>query len=428
MCFSMGGTLSLRILHTSDWHLGRTLEGTSRLAEQREFINTLCDLAEAEDVHLILVTGDVFDTFNPSAEAENLFFSALERLARGGRRGVVVIAGNHDSPERLRAASPLALDYGICLVGYPLEQLPLGKGKGGVERVAAGPGWLELKIPGCEEHAVIGTLAYPSEARLNEILSDELQEETMQKAYSERIKALLRDLSRHFRKDTVNLIMSHLYIAGGKESDSERPIQLGGALAVAPAALPETAHYIALGHLHRPQAVEGAPAPCRYAGSPLAYSFSEADHRKEVVLIEAQPGLPAILKRFPLNCGRPLKIWQASNLEEFFRWCQEERNLHCWVDLEIEALEPLSPRDIAEIRRRHPGVVNIRVRLPENLFSPRESSRTSLPLKEQFRLFAARELGSDPPEGLVDLFLELINTEEVNGSISDQEPRKGERK
>ncbi|SMB99466.1 Exodeoxyribonuclease I subunit D [Thermanaeromonas toyohensis ToBE] len=418
----------MRILHTSDWHLGRTLEGSSRLAEQREFINTLCDLAEAEDVHLILVTGDVFDTFNPPAEAENLFFSALERLCRGGRRGVVVIAGNHDSPERIRAASPLALDHGICLVGYPLEELPLGKGKGGVERVASGPGWLELKIPGCEEHAVVGTLAYPSEARLNELLTDTLEEEIMQQAYSERVKALLRDLSRHFRRDTINLLMSHLYIAGGKESDSERPIQLGGALAVAPAALPETAHYIALGHLHRPQAIEGAPAPCRYAGSPLAYSFSEADHQKEVVLIEAQPGAPAILKRLPITCGRPLKIWQASSLEEFFNWCQEERNLHCWVDLEIEASEPLSPRDIAEIRRRHPGVVNIRVRLPETLVSFREAYRAFLPLKEQFRLFAVRELGSEPPQELVDLFLELVNTEEVSEEVFNEDLQKGERR
>lgn len=402
----------MRILHTSDWHLGRTLEGRSRLPEQREFVNQLCDLADAGDVHLVLIAGDVFDSFNPPAEAENLFFEALERLSRGGRRAIVAIAGNHDSPERLRAANPLALTHGISLIGYPLEELPPGGGKGGVERVASGPGWLELKIPGCEQHAVIGTLAYPSEARLNELLTPELEDSTMQQAYSARVKAILEGVAAHFRPDTVNLVVSHLFMAGGRESESERPIQLGGALAVAAQALPANAHYVALGHLHRPQGIEAAPIPCRYAGSPLAYSFSEADQQKEVVIIDIRPGQEISLRRVPLNCGRPLKVWSASSLEEFWSWCRDERNLRCWVDLEIKAQEPLSPQEVAEIRRYHPGVVNIKVLLPETEALDTKHRRQALSLEEQFRLFAARQLGNDPPQELVDLFMELVNTED----------------
>ncbi|MGC7879795.1 metallophosphoesterase family protein, partial [Desulforudis sp. 1190] len=91
----------MRFLHTSDWHLGRTLEGRSRQDEQEEFSQELCRLADDEKIDAVLVAGDVFDTFNPSSAAEQLFYDTLDQLAAGGRRAVVVIAGNHDSPERL---------------------------------------------------------------------------------------------------------------------------------------------------------------------------------------------------------------------------------------------------------------------------------------------------------------------------------------
>ena len=103
----------MRVLHTSDWHLGRSLEGRSRLAEQEQFIAELVALARGADVQIILVAGDVFDTYNPSAEAERLFFQALEQLSDGGKRAVVAIAGNHDSPERLQSVNPLAAKLGI---------------------------------------------------------------------------------------------------------------------------------------------------------------------------------------------------------------------------------------------------------------------------------------------------------------------------
>jgi exonuclease SbcD len=98
----------VRILHTSDWHLGRALEGINRLDEQREFIDQLVEMAEDESIDLVLVAGDVFDTYNPSAVAEELYYDAVYRLSAKGQRGVVVIAGNHDNPDRLCAASPLA--------------------------------------------------------------------------------------------------------------------------------------------------------------------------------------------------------------------------------------------------------------------------------------------------------------------------------
>ena len=109
----------MRILHTSDWHLGRSLEQISRIEEQRAFIDLLVETCEDQKVDLVLVAGDIYDTYNPPASAEELFYEALERLSGKGKRAVVVIAGNHDNPERLCAASPLAYKNGIILLGYP---------------------------------------------------------------------------------------------------------------------------------------------------------------------------------------------------------------------------------------------------------------------------------------------------------------------
>lgn len=417
----------MRILHTSDWHLGRTLEGRSRFPEQVEFIDQLCDIAEQERAQLVLVAGDVFDTYNPSAEAEQLFFSAMERLAAGGERAAVVIAGNHDSPDRIRAATPLALKHGISLLGYPGEQPPAGRSSGRVHVVRAGRGWLEIALPGAAETAVVYTLPYPSESRLNEILSEDLDEAVQQLAYSARIERAFQEAGQAFRRDTVNLVAGHIFVAGGWESESERQIQLGGALAVEPHALPAGAQYIALGHLHRPQEVRGAPVPCRYSGSPLAYSFSEADQQKEVVIIDAALGGPTRVTPVKLTRGKPLKRWSAASLQEVHAWCGEAKNLECWVDLEVRAEQPLTAAQVAELRRIHPGIVNVRVILPELAVQGTERRLSEMSLAEQFKLFCMRERGVGPSTELLDLFLRLAN--EGEGDSDGQyavEPAGGE--
>ncbi|MBS4025792.1 MAG: exonuclease subunit SbcD, partial [Clostridia bacterium] len=153
----------MRILHTSDWHLGKNLEQINRINEQREFIHYLCQTVEEQKIDLVLLAGDIYDTYNPSAAAEELFYEAIDRLNDKGKRAVVVIAGNHDNPERLCAASPLAYKNGIILLGYPGSDAALYEMNGGNIKIAnSGPGWLELSVPGREYHAVIITLPYPS--------------------------------------------------------------------------------------------------------------------------------------------------------------------------------------------------------------------------------------------------------------------------
>lgn len=401
----------MRILHTSDWHLGKTLEGRERLPEQEGFIEEISDIADREKVDLILIAGDIFDTTNPPARAESLFYQAIYQLSRGGRRGVVIIAGNHDNPERLRASDPLAEQLGITLLGFPKDQANLLlKQSGRVRRLQSGPGWLEIAIPNCEHTAMIIALPYPSEQRLKEVLINKLDEQELQKSYSERLGLLFQQLSTNYRQDTVNLCMSHLFVAGGKTSDSERTLSVGGAYTVESSMLPKKAQYIALGHLHRPQKIGQGTEQIRYSGSPLSYSFSEAGQVKQVNIIHCLPGSKAEVEEIPLSSGKPLAVWQArEGLEQAIKWCEQNRDPRAWIDLHIHLSQPLEPQQIKLLKEMRPDIVNIKPILPEMERAVEFENRLNLPVEILFKEFYYQNYHMEPEDDLVQLFLNLIN-------------------
>lgn len=399
----------MRLLHTSDWHLGRPLEGRSRQEEQEQFIDEICDIADERAVHLVIIAGDIFDTFNPPAWAEQLFCDAVDRLAQGGKRAVVVIAGNHDSPERLSAVRPLAQNQGIIIMGLPLE---IGSELADrMHTVAGGPGWVELAVPNCEHTAVLSLLPYPSESRLGKRLSSQLEEYSLRDAYSQVVNEMLELQAANYRADTVNLAVSHLFVQGSMGSESERPIEIGGACTVATEHLPATAQYIALGHLHRPQQVKRSIAPAYYSGSPLAYSFAEANHSKAVFLVDVQPGQTAQVTAVPLTAGIPLQRWICEGgLEEVWQRIDAAQGKPAWVDLEVHVPEWLSNETVAKLREAWPRLVNIRSVLPGDVELDRVERLSSLALPEIFeRFYKHRREGGTPPPELVELFVKLAN-------------------
>ncbi|AJS57693.1 exonuclease SbcCD subunit D [Paenibacillus sp. IHBB 10380] len=381
----------MRILHTGDWHFGRTLEGRSRMKEQEDFVDELVRMADDQQADVILMAGDVYDSVNPPAAAEQLFYEAAARLTADGRP-LVVIAGNHDQPERVSSVSPLVTRQGITLVGLPVANAIT------VQAIRTG------------EIAKIAALPYPSEARLNELLMVEGSEEDLRRAYSARVGKLMEMLAREFTPQTVNLAMSHIYVLGGVESDSERPIQVGGAYTVDPSALSIGAQYTALGHLHRSQAVKG-DGMVRYSGSPLAYSFSEAGQAKSVAMLDISPGggQPRFEEIF-LSCGRPLVRWKAkSGLEEVYRWLDEGQDDRAFIDLEITLTEAMSLGEIQRLRKSREGLVHIRPIYPEMEVAELDTERSRMPIHELFRKFYQRQTGgAEPDDGMVQLFLDLI--------------------
>ena len=409
----------MRILHTSDWHLGKTLEQYSRLEEQEEFLGEFEEIVGKNDIDLVIIAGDVYDNGNPPAKAESMFYKTLKNITKGGKTAVLVIAGNHDNPERLVAASPLAYKHGVILLGEPKSIARQGSfGEEGLDNkyefeiVESGEGYIELSIRG--ERAVIITLPYPSEKRLNEVLSESLDDEDRQKSYSDRIGQLFEELSTKYRDDTINLTVSHLYVMGGEESGSERSIQLGGSLSVSPAVFPEKAQYSALGHLHRPQKVPGTSGKIRYSGSPIQYSKSEINYSKGAFLVNVEAGNDAEISQIMFRNYKPIEIWKCNSVEEALEKCEAEGERNIWVYLEIKTKEIISTEHIKEMKRLRRDIVSIQpilegIEREEDLAeSLREKS-----MEEMFKEYFIKEkAGLQPSKELMDLFLTIAYDEE----------------
>ncbi|MFS3929600.1 exonuclease SbcCD subunit D C-terminal domain-containing protein [Priestia flexa] len=387
----------MRLLHTADWHLGRTLEGRSRIEEQAQFLDELAQIVKEEKIDAILMAGDVFDTVNPPAAAEQLFYESMSKLSEKGNRPIIVIAGNHDNPDRLSAASPLAFEQNITLIGLPTTDVQ------------------EIYLPTVEETLKVGALPYPSESRLKEMLAEEDDELLLRNSYDERVREIFLKMSSHFTNDSVNIAMSHIYVAGGSSTDSERPIEVGGAYTVAASSLPAAAQYVALGHLHRPQDIKRASTKARYSGSPLAYSFSESGYTKSVTILDGKPGKEMKVKEIPLSSGRPLTRWRAKNgIAEVYQWLDEGKDSTAWIDLEIHLEDALSLEEIHRLRKLHKGFIHIRPIFKEEETVEVQQEQRNVPVEESFAKFYRKQTGgATPSDELVQLFLSLIHTQEA---------------
>ncbi|MEM8892108.1 MAG: exonuclease subunit SbcD, partial [Bacteroidota bacterium] len=279
----------MKILHTADWHLGKRLDHVSRLEEQKEVLEEICEIAEKENVDAVLIAGDLFDQINPSIEALELFYRTLKRLANDGQRAVVGIAGNHDSPDRIEAPVPLAQECGIILTGYPNSKVRPFALPNGIEVLKSDEGFIELKLPNQDRPLRLLLTPYANELRLKKYLGHEKAEESLRQILSEHWAELAK---KYCNKQGVNILMTHLFmIRKGQEKpeepDDEKPIlTIGGAQEIFTDNLPKEIQYVALGHLHRQQYVQKDPYPVVYSSSPLAYSMSEAGQEKYVMLVD----------------------------------------------------------------------------------------------------------------------------------------------
>ncbi|MFC0189193.1 exonuclease SbcCD subunit D [Fictibacillus aquaticus] len=388
----------MRILHTADWHLGRTLEGRSRIREQEEFLDEIAMIAEKEKADIILMAGDVFDTVNPPAAAETLFYDAAARLSDKGNRPFIAVSGNHDHPDRLCASIPLAKELGITLIGSPEPKLF----SAGAKRTG--------------EIVEICALPYPSESRLKQLLADTQEEEGLRDGYDAWVRAYFESVASRFNPKNVNLAMSHIYVAGGNDSDSERPIHIGGAYTVAATTLPASAQYTALGHLHRPQNVKRTASPARYSGSPISYSFSEAGQSKSVTMIDVAPGQAASITEIPLSSGKPLVAWEAKGgLQEVYQFLDEGLYSNAWIDLSLHLTEAMPVEEIQRLRKRHDGIIHIKpVYAAEKSERERSVKASQLPPDQLFKAFYEKQTGGAVPgDELVSLFLELLNEDDA---------------
>lgn len=384
----------MKILHTSDWHIGKKLMNKERLDEQQEVLDEICGICENENADLVLIAGDVFDTFLPQAEAERLFYRAVRRLA-GENRAVLIVSGNHDDGVRLSACAPLSEEVGVYVVSDPATPLPLHSSRP-VRPVESGVGYVVFENA-CGEKVYVNVLPYPNEARFKEEKTDETFKEKM-------TRWLLRGQSG-YKGDMPDILLSHIFVAGGAHSDGERDIDLGGARAVELNWLPDCS-YIALGHLHKKQHFKKKNV--WYCGSPLQYSFDEAGTQKCVVMLETGEGTEISAREIPLSKGKKLVRLQAESVEEGVALLEENPDVHVELTLFLNA--PMS----GEESRKLLSFKCLRSLLPQvkNAYGTQEyRTRRGLDKTKLFEEYYYSVYNAAPPEEIKTLFLELFGEE-----------------
>jgi len=401
----------MNILHTGDWHLGKTLEGFSRLEEQEIFLDDFVRIVEEHHIDLVIIAGDVYNSYNPSAKAEKMFYDTLKRLSDDGKRLTLVIAGNHDSPDRLVAAGPLARDHGIIMMGTP--KTVVEPGVYGQHRIVdSEEGFIEIEING--ESVVIVAVAFPSEKRLNEVLYTGMEsDEEKLTSYEDRMKLLFNNLEKHYREDSINLLVSHLFVMGSVESGSERSIQLGGSYLINSAILPETAQYIALGHVHKPQVVPGSNKRARYSGSPIHYSKNEINFQKSLVKIRLAPMQAPDIEEIPLKTYKPIEVWQCDNLASALKKCEENSSRDCWVYLEIKTDQYLKENQIKELKELKKDIISIRPITHEEIAGNKETKTfRERAFEDLFKDFYMHQRGKEASQETMDMIMSLVYGED----------------
>jgi exonuclease SbcD len=282
----------MKILHTSDWHVGKVLKGRDRYDEHEAVLRSIIQTSRDEDVDLVLIAGDLFETSAPSPKSQGLVMRALLAL-RDDDRQVVAIAGNHDNAMLLdNVYRPVLAELGLHVLGTP--------------KTPASGGTLHL-VTRSGERATVAAMPFLSQryaVRAAELLLHEAAEHALD--YARRVASIVQLLTEQFTPDIVNIVMAHATLLGGRRGGGERDVQTAFEYEVPSSIFPSTAHYAALGHLHRQQEIP-APCPAFYSGSPLAIDFGEEANEPGALIVTAAPGIRADARRVNVSGSRKLR-------------------------------------------------------------------------------------------------------------------------
>lgn len=400
----------MRILHTADWHLGKRLDSFSRMEEQVQVMDEIVRIAEEQQVDVVIIAGDLFDSFNPSTEAIELFYKTLKRLANNSQRPVIAISGNHDSPALIDAPDPLARECGIILIGQPraiVKPLDLD----GFATLNSTEGFIELQLEKCTYPLRIVHTAYANEIRLKQYLGED------------KGTALNELLAQHWQEiantycntQGVNILTTHLYMNKKgdvpiEEPDGEKPIKIGNADLVYSDSIPSQIQYTALGHIHRQANIGTNEKPIVYSSSPLCYSFSEAGQTKYVNIVDAEPGQNVTVNRIALEKGRQLFRKTFAHVDEAISWLEE--NQDSLVELTIQLDSYLKAEDRNRLYKAHDGIIHLIPIVKNTAQNSTESSDIQInqDIRSLFKdYFKSQNNQLEPNEEILDLFNEILN-------------------
>jgi len=375
--------MPVKILHTSDWHVGRRIRGRDRSDEHRAVLAELIGLADRNRVDLSVVAGDVFDTSSPAPIAEQIVWRALLDLSEIAP--VLVVAGNHDNAARLEAVAPLLARAGITVVAEP--------------RAPEAGGVIELEVG-----ARVGLLPFVSQrgiVKADQIMGSDPDQHAGE--YEERLRRIIERLTEGMTAETVNVLVGHLTVYGGLAGGGERSAHIFG-YAVPAGIFPGHLSYVALGHLHRQQKMPHASAVW-YSGSPIQLDFGEVADQKGALLVKAEPGLPASVEELPLRSGRRL-MSLTGTLGQILARADETRDAYVRVVLQEPARVGLAD----EVRAAIPDAVEVVLDSPTVAGQRSERRQTLEPVDAFHRYLADREHVDPEVEALFASLLDEVQT------------------
>ena len=386
----------MRIVHTSDWHAGRIWKSRSRLDELQQILEHLGDFIERERIDLVLMSGDVYDSAAPAPEAERTVSAFFKRLGRAAVPSVV-IAGNHDNPTRLDAWGLLAEFVGVRTLGLPRRRT-----EGGLIEIAGKGG----------EVACIAAVPFAPVGRIVEALTLAHDETLARQQYASAMAAIFAHLADGFRANAINLAMGHSHVSGARPTGSERVVTLGDDWAATPQAMPVTAQYVALGHIHRPQRVEAAGPHTEYAGSPMQLDFGEVGERKTFAVIDVMPGKPPRVEHVPYTGGVELGDWGG-------RWPELETaadDLRRFGYLRVRVTLDTPMTDLNRVvRQLLPNAVVVEAVLPQPAETGVTPAAAAASPVDRFRAFYEERHQRPPQDETLALFNELYARAEAAG-------------
>lgn len=378
----------MKLLHTSDWHVGKAIRGESRIDEHRAVLTEIVQVAEHEGVDLVVVAGDLFDSASPTAEAEDVVYRALLGFSRLGVP-TAVIAGNHDNAKRLQAVAPL-LELGHVLLVAEATR----PDEGGVVQLTTGDG-TPVRL------AMLPFVSKRGIVRAEHLMEDAAFEHAQ--VYAERLRLLVDHMCRGFSDDTVNILAAHAFVLGAATGGGERPAHLVEEYAITAQSFPATIGYGALGHLHRAQRIPSGP-PLHYCGSPLQLDFGEGEQIKQVNVVTMEPGSPADVKAIRLASGRRLQTLRG-DLDALLATNVPPDT---WLRVIVEGP---TRAGLAQLVRDAlgPGVVDVRVVDPGRTPEAADGDHTTRTPHELFSAYLEREGVAD--DRIVRLFAELLDAD-----------------
>ncbi len=381
----------MRILHTSDWHIGKRLGRHDRMDEFRDVLAEVERIADERAVDLVIVSGDVWDRPIPQMDALALGLQTLRRLAE--RRPVIAVAGNHDSPDLFEALAPLLGPQGVHLVG-------------GIKRPDQGGVIGPDQLGGLP--AVVACFPFLREGKVVDFMKDAGE---WYRGYADRVAAITGRYNQALVElagaDLVPILVAHFLVNGvrvGRDgARGERELHMGDAYAATAQAIPPGPQYVAMGHIHAPQTVPGTPVPAEYAGSLLALDFGEAGEHKRVVIVDAEPGRLAVAETVPITGGRRLvrvtDTWDAIE-------ARAEELADAFLDLTVKA----SGTDVSLSERAHQAfgfLVNVRAQRPAGAQRAR-LAKGHRSWEDLYAEYFRREHEEEAPDELLALFRDVL--------------------